>query len=401
MGGRANIIRAGEGRRIITPNVLTMPRRIEEAPPVLDEGPIFLSPWFYDSVGQGTWIIGAYDALNIRGSWLANSSNANGDNVSYKAYMAAGTYTLKVVAVTSPEQGIVDYKIDGVEVASFDWYSAGTIRNVIKTQGFVIAEAGVKTIQVIINGKNGSSIGYYHGPYEFVFYRVPDIPAGNLWAWYKPEDLEGYENNETVTLWVDALGESARNLDFINLTPHCLTDFLNGYNAVVCDSQETLSNNGETTPTSPTMTIFSVCRVAGGPAPQRNWLPGAVDGSVVNRGMAITTVQTAGEFDWEVRKNPGPILAVDGPGVYNIFYILVARHKTDLTELWVNGINKPLTNSTFNYTPCNPTGDYIFLGGNGAHPHQVVAEFGVYDAALSDLEISDLMSYLNNKFQVY
>ncbi|GAI02703.1 unnamed protein product, partial [marine sediment metagenome] len=56
-----------------------------------------------------------------------NTSNADGDNVSYAPYLEAGTYTLRIVLTTSDNLGICDVYIDAAEVASFDLYSSPTV----------------------------------------------------------------------------------------------------------------------------------------------------------------------------------------------------------------------------------------------------------------------------------
>lgn len=125
------------------------------------EGHITIFGINYNSIGQGTW--GLFGDVNqLCSGVLYNSSNANGDNVSFNVYLAAGTYVLRILCFTSSYQGINDYDIDATEVASFDLYSLATAYNVLKTQtGIVIATSGLKTIKLRVHGKNGSSLGFY------------------------------------------------------------------------------------------------------------------------------------------------------------------------------------------------------------------------------------------------
>lgn len=124
------------------------------------EGRITILPWDYDSIGQGTWVL-TLIASQILNGWLNNDSNADGDNISYRLYLTAGTYTLRVVGRKHTICGIVDVDIDAVEVASFDLYGALTYNVVFSQTGITIASDGLKTLKLRVDGKNASSSAYY------------------------------------------------------------------------------------------------------------------------------------------------------------------------------------------------------------------------------------------------
>ncbi len=109
-----------------------------------------------DAVGQGTWIIN-FDSL---GTYMLNSSNADGDNFTCNFRCPAGTYTLYMNLRKAPNLGIVDVDIDASEEGSFDLYNATGIANAEKITGLVLS-AGTHTIKLRLDGKNGSSSAYY------------------------------------------------------------------------------------------------------------------------------------------------------------------------------------------------------------------------------------------------
>jgi hypothetical protein len=124
------------------------------------EGHITILPYNYNTIGQGTWAIGISTAQALC-YFFYNGSNANLDNFTVKAYLAAGTYTLRLLVFTQNTSAILDIDINGVEVASFDLYSAGVVYNVIKTQtAIVVAASGLKTLTFRIHGRNGASTGW-------------------------------------------------------------------------------------------------------------------------------------------------------------------------------------------------------------------------------------------------
>jgi len=124
------------------------------------EGHITIEPQNYSVVGQGTWAT-TVETGRLSNNSLENTSTNNGDNLSYAVYLAAGTYTLRLIGITSNNRGITDIYVDAAEVGSDDWYSAGEVKNLVKdTTNIVIATAGLKALKFILDGRNGSAIDY-------------------------------------------------------------------------------------------------------------------------------------------------------------------------------------------------------------------------------------------------
>jgi hypothetical protein len=162
-GGIATVANVGAGG-IVIPSVL--------AAAGISPDTIYISPWMYDATVQGTWEIlvsGSY----MRRAALITNPPADQNAVNFKDYFEAGTYTLQIIGTDNSSQGIMKVKIDGSTVATWDKYAAGTAHNQISTTtDIAVALSGVKTIQVLVDGKNGSSSDYGCVFYEMIFYRT-------------------------------------------------------------------------------------------------------------------------------------------------------------------------------------------------------------------------------------
>lgn len=136
------------------------------------EGHITILPPSYVSIGQGTWVL-EYDT-HFYTTWrLRNTSDGDGDNISYQVYLQAGTYTLLLATLTYNGAGIVDFDIDATEIASFDLYTAGVNYNVLKTQADIsVATSGLYTLKARVHGKNGSSSNYFISLHYIALWRT-------------------------------------------------------------------------------------------------------------------------------------------------------------------------------------------------------------------------------------
>lgn len=122
---------------------------------------ITIMPGAWESIGQGTFIFCTEETAQYTQNSFYNSSEVDGDNVSYKTYLPAGTYTLMLHTRHSTNRGILDIYIDAAEVASFDLYNSPSLFNILDVQiGIVIATPGIKTIKLQVDGKNPSSTSY-------------------------------------------------------------------------------------------------------------------------------------------------------------------------------------------------------------------------------------------------
>lgn len=136
------------------------------------EGHIIVEPTYPVSIGQGTWVWGA--GITQYSGWIYyNTSNVNGDNISYKVYLSRGTYSITFLNSTGLTFGILDLLIDGISKGTIDLYSDPAVANVIKTlTGCGIYTNGMHIITIKVNNKHASSTGYYIVFSELSFYRT-------------------------------------------------------------------------------------------------------------------------------------------------------------------------------------------------------------------------------------
>lgn len=120
---------------------------------------VTLFPTAYNTT-NGTWSISTSgtDFFNIFGT---NTTAADADFMTFEVYLSAGTYTLIFYNFHNSNNGIADVQIDGVEVASFDKYaSSGSGNNRDSQTGITVSSSGLKTVKLVVDGKNASSSGY-------------------------------------------------------------------------------------------------------------------------------------------------------------------------------------------------------------------------------------------------
>lgn len=121
-------------------------------------GNIFLTPFGYDSIVAGTWAWLNDDRMPQAGMFSNQAAAATADELNFKAFLEAGTYSMAVVYTKGNSGGIVDILIDGSEETSIDTYDASTVPGLVdRTTGITVAARGIKTIRMVVDGKNASS----------------------------------------------------------------------------------------------------------------------------------------------------------------------------------------------------------------------------------------------------
>jgi len=135
-------------------------------------GHLSIMPWNYSGITQGTWPI-VVDTGCIENGILGNTSNAQNDQVDYKAYLDAGTYTFVIVATKGSTSAILTLLFDGVSQGTIDLYSASPARNARQTiTGISVTTAGLKTISLKAATRNASSTGWYLQPQSLGLFRT-------------------------------------------------------------------------------------------------------------------------------------------------------------------------------------------------------------------------------------
>lgn len=86
----------------------------------------------------------------------------NGDSFTQSVFLRAGTYIMSILGVTGNNRGKVDWYLDGTLIVSGqDWYTAGTVYNVVVTVANVVVPFdGYHVLKGSINGANVASGGY-------------------------------------------------------------------------------------------------------------------------------------------------------------------------------------------------------------------------------------------------
>jgi len=136
------------------------------------EGALFLLPYTLYSVVAGVFTI-AFSSGRLFGQALTSDSQADQDEVTWKGYLAAGTYTIVIGGQEYINSGIHKILVDGVTVMTWDAYAASLENNHREVQtGIVISTSGIKTISLKIDGKNASSGGYTSDTSMIAFYRT-------------------------------------------------------------------------------------------------------------------------------------------------------------------------------------------------------------------------------------
>lgn len=111
-------------------------------------------------VGSGETTF-TFNVAQVFSHWVIPGTYANGFTGSFGLFLNAGTYTCKVLGVTNPALGKLDWTLDGVsQTTGQDWYSAATTYNVFKTFTLTVVNSGYHRLMLTVNGKHASSSDY-------------------------------------------------------------------------------------------------------------------------------------------------------------------------------------------------------------------------------------------------
>jgi len=124
------------------------------------EGHITILPWLYTTIIQGTWAATASSGQILYG-YLRNNTHDDGDQLNFKVYLAAGTYTFSLIGQKDTDCGIIEILIDTVSKGTIDTYGSAANNVRFDVAGIVVATSGLKTFSLKVNGKNTSSSNHY------------------------------------------------------------------------------------------------------------------------------------------------------------------------------------------------------------------------------------------------
>ena len=96
------------------------------------------------------------------GRYADQNAPANGDISENGFYVAAGTYTLKMLIIKETDTGKLDISIDGGSViGTIDFYGSLAWGQEVSISSVVISTDGYHKLVMTVNGKNASSSDYH------------------------------------------------------------------------------------------------------------------------------------------------------------------------------------------------------------------------------------------------
>lgn len=124
-------------------------------------GMVTIIPPMYTASIAGTWSMIQASDQYMAGILNNFTSGTDLDEVNYRCYLAAGTYTVTAILFTGTDRGIMKLKLASTTICTIDTYAAGNASNVLKVvTGCTVAASGLYTLRLMIDGKNGASSGY-------------------------------------------------------------------------------------------------------------------------------------------------------------------------------------------------------------------------------------------------
>jgi hypothetical protein len=107
-----------------------------------------------ESVGTGWY----------RAAWIVNNTHALNDEIAYKIWMEAGTYTIKTIYRTGTDHGQVRWQIAGSTITTTECYDTTNHHVTATATGFaVVAPNSYLSFNYKVTGKNASSSDYFAG----------------------------------------------------------------------------------------------------------------------------------------------------------------------------------------------------------------------------------------------
>ena len=122
------------------------------------DGHIFIGLFTPDSIGAGSWSV-SHNASSAY-SFTIQNAGSDADNMTYKAYLAAGTYSYAMIVTQHTDSGKVEVQFDGSVKGTHDLYGSTTENIEFRVNSISVATSGLASVKLNINGKNASSSGF-------------------------------------------------------------------------------------------------------------------------------------------------------------------------------------------------------------------------------------------------
>jgi hypothetical protein len=131
-------------------------------PSVLAIGGSIFEPLITLNSVAGTWAESHDATYRFCTKWDNAATHAQNDEFTFTTYLPAGTYTVRILAITNNNCAIATIKVDGGAFGTIDTYTAGLAYNVVlNATGCINTTSGIKTISFKCATKHASSSNYY------------------------------------------------------------------------------------------------------------------------------------------------------------------------------------------------------------------------------------------------
>lgn len=131
-------------------------------------------PWNNTLAVQGI-VSSVPNGSALGGGIVYNGSATQNDEFAWDLLLRKGTWAFGLVYAALNSDGIMSWRLDGVEFASVDGYNVSGVRlynGFHGTAGIVVATTGVKRVSVKVADKNPASSAYYMAFQHFNFRRT-------------------------------------------------------------------------------------------------------------------------------------------------------------------------------------------------------------------------------------
>lgn len=206
------------------------------------------------------------------------------------------------------------------------------------------------------------------------------MPIGPIATWLRPEELDAYEDGETVSTWSTISGYA--DFESFGTTPSLYLDESTGIKGVSFGTGDVLESNFNHRFDSDSVTVFAV--YSGSPVLESETLELEM-GRLYDSGSYYFDVKRGVFYDplWN-----NPLLETD---VAKTVIHTYRDQSSTFSSQWVNGLFQGNAEDRI-----GALGKLRFAYGNGR-----VSELIVYERALSDEEVKTVEKYLSDKYGIY
>lgn len=130
--------------------------------------------WHSDSVVvNGGAITNTINTSQPFNSISSQNSATQFDSFKFRAFLAKGTYSLKILGTSNTNDGILSLTLNGQLLPdAFDWYGGRAVSNIVKSSTISFEKDGWQEFVFSVNSKNPASTGYRVNLTKFDLFKV-------------------------------------------------------------------------------------------------------------------------------------------------------------------------------------------------------------------------------------